>query len=306
VTDIPTATQTCIRTFGEFAGLPPTGIAPRLGKEGTQIHRSVRGEGPGQLRPVEDPLRFEQELESPVELSESLAFWLSRMLHHLCGKLSASSLSTDEIHLTLTLENAPVHACTLRLPVPMRDAMTFLKLLQLELNERLPMTPVLKIRLELRPAQPRTEQHNLFLALSPEAQQLEVKLSKLIHLLGAENVGLPELLNTHRPDAFRINQFAGTGIASDNSLPTAPTLVLRRYRPPKLAQVRKKNERPDQVYSLHLRGNVIACAGPWPNSGDWWKVDVWSRDEWDVALSDGRCVSTSLRHSNELFGDFFF
>jgi protein ImuB len=278
-----------VRTFGEFAALPPAGIAARLGKEGTQLHRLVRGEGRRQLRPVEDPLRFEQELEleSPVEPLESLAFLLSRMLHDLCGKLGASSLSTDEIHLALTLENALVHACTLRLPVPMRDAMTFLKLLQLELNERPPMAPVLKIRLELRPAQPRTEQHNLFLALSPEPQQLEVTLSKLIHLLGAENVGIPELLNTHRPDAFRINPFSGASIPGGNSLPRKPALVLRRYRPPKLAQVRKKNERPDQVYSLHLRGNVIACAGPWRSSGDWWKVDVWSRDEWDVALSDG-------------------
>jgi protein ImuB len=278
-----------IRTFGEFAGLSSAGIAARLGKEGTQLHRLVRGEGRRRLQPVEDPLRFEEELEleSPVELLESLAFLLSRMLHDLCGRLSASSLSTDEIHLALTLENAPLHACTLRFPVPMRDPMTFLKLLQLEVNERPPMAPVLKIRLELRPAQPRTEQHNLFLALSPAPQQLEVTLSKLIHLLGAENVGVPELLNTHRPDAYRINPFSGTGITSDNSLPTAPTLVLRRFRPPKLAQVRKKNERPDQVYSPHLRGNVIACAGPWRSSGDWWMVDVWNRDEWDVALSDG-------------------
>ena len=27
-------------------------------------------------------------------------------------------------------------------------------------------------------------------------------------------------------------------------------------------------------------------AGPWRTSGDWWDVNVWARDEWDVALTD--------------------
>ena len=32
---------------------------------------------------------------------------------------------------------------------------------------------------------------------------------------------------------------------------------------------------------------VITSAGPWRASGDWWDVDGWARDEWDVALGDG-------------------
>ena len=43
-------------------------------------------------------------------------------------------------------------------------------------------------------------------------------------------------------------------------------------------------------------GAVVACAGPWRTSGDWWWAETvgetagragWNRDEWDVALSDG-------------------
>jgi protein ImuB len=278
-----------IRTFGELAALPPAGIEARLGKEGSYLLRLVRGEGNRQLRPVEDPIRFEEELDldSPLELLESLSFLLGRLLHNLCSQLTANSLSTDEIHLSLMLENAPLHTCTLRLALPMRDPMIFLKLLQLELNGRPPVAPVLKIHLELRPAKPRTEQHNLFLALSPEPQKLEVTLSKLSHLLGAENVGAPELLNTHRPDAFRMKRFSGASIASQDQLPARPALVLRRYRPPQHAQVMKKSERPTHVWSSNLRGKVIACAGPWRSSGDWWEGEPWDRDEWDVALNDG-------------------
>src|SRR5580698_10079260 len=48
-----------IRTFGEFAALPPLGVAARLGDEGVHLQRLARGEGYRQLHPVVDPLEFE-------------------------------------------------------------------------------------------------------------------------------------------------------------------------------------------------------------------------------------------------------
>jgi protein ImuB len=32
---------------------------------------------------------------------------------------------------------------------------------------------------------------------------------------------------------------------------------------------------------------VLAAAGPWRASGEWWTPAAWDRDEFDVALSDG-------------------
>ena len=36
-----------------------------------------------------------------------------------------------------------------------------------------------------------------------------------------------------------------------------------------------------------VSGRVLESAGPWRTSGDWWRDDGWSRDEWDVALTNG-------------------
>jgi protein ImuB len=278
-----------IRTLGELAALPPLGVAARLGPEGTWLQHLAQGQAGRQLRPLEDALRFENELEldDPVELLEPLFFLLARLLNDLCARLLLRALATDEIRLDLTLENAPPHRCALRLPVPMRDAKTLLKLLQLELNARSPGAPVLKIRIELNPVKPRIQQHSLFLAVSPEPAKLEITLSRLGNLLGPENVGTPELLDTHKPDSFRINRFSAATFKTDVAPCPCEVLTLRRYRPPQIAQIRLANEAPTHVATATLRSRVIAHAGPWQSSGDWWKSDPWDHAEWDIAVSDG-------------------
>src|SRR3984885_2354450 len=111
-----------VRTFGEFAKLPPLGVAARIGDEAVHLQRLARGDGYRQLRPMIDPLEFEEELEldDPGELIEPLSFVLSRLLNDICGQLGARSLATNEIRLRLSLEdvrqseaNAPEHTVLL-------------------------------------------------------------------------------------------------------------------------------------------------------------------------------------------------
>src|SRR5262249_45689153 len=155
------------------------------------------------------------------------------------------------------------------------------------LSARSPGAPILKIRIELNPVKPRIQQHGLFLAIAPEPAKLEVTLSRLSNLLGKENVGTPELLDTHRPDSFRMNRFAANHAQHAEESPVKEALVLRRYRPPKYAQVRLMNEAPVHVATAHIQGKVLTYAGPWRSSGDWWKPEPWDHAEWDIALSDG-------------------
>ena len=193
-----------VRTFGDFAGLPPLGVAARLGDEGISLQRLARGEGYRQIRPVEDPLEFEQEmeLEHPVELLEPLAFILGRLLSVVCERLRARSLATNEIRLHLKLENAPDHVTSLRLPVPMLDQKAFLRMLQLDLSGRPPAAAVLKVHLAAEPVKPRRTQQGLFVPSLPEPEKLELTVARVRHLVGQDRVGTPELSDTHRPRYF--------------------------------------------------------------------------------------------------------
>ena len=54
-----------------------------------------------------------------------------------------------------------------------------------------------------------------------------------------------------------------------------------------MARVTIASGRPSFVSAEGVRGRVLELAGPWRTSGDWWTIDPWERDEWDIALSDG-------------------
>ncbi len=68
---------------------------------------------------------------------------------------------------------------------------------------------------------------------------------------------------------------------------TSRRAAARVFRPALHANVQAANGRPARIEARGIRGAVIASAGPWRTSGDWWREDAWSRDEWDIALSNG-------------------
>src|SRR5579862_1167200 len=279
-----------IRTFRDLAALPELGVAARLGPEGVRLQQLARGEGSRRLHAIEDPLRFEEELEPeyPVDLLEPLSFLLAQMLTTLCARLSERALSTNELHLRMRMENGGVHETRLRLPVPMRDWKAFLKLLQLDLNERPPQAPVVHIWLLTEPLKPRVTQNGLFIPLAPEPEKLELTLARIGGVVGKQNVGSPELLDTHRPDAFRMRPFSAVQTRAQTQTPQQSTrLAFRVYRPPRSAQVNAASGRPAWISAVGIHGKVISLAGPWRTAGDWWTTQSWNRDEWDVALSDG-------------------
>jgi protein ImuB len=282
-----------IRLLREFGALPALGIAERLGAEGLRLRRLARGEVERKLLLIEDPLRFEEEieLEYPVELLEPLSFLLARLLNGLITRLATRALSTNELRLRLRLENRTPHERTLRLPVPSLDAKALLKLMQLDLEAHPPAAPIVHLWMAANPVKPRAAQVGLFTPAAPEPVKLELTLARIRAIVGEDRAGAVKLLDTHRPDVFRAAPLELSPAKSRQARITKPgistCLSFRMYRPPRAARVAIAASHPTFVTADRIRGNVLESAGPWRASGDWWTTDPWSRDEWDIALSDG-------------------
>jgi protein ImuB len=134
-------------------------------------------------------------------------------------------------------------------------------------------------------------QGNLFAPPSPEAEKLEITLARIRGVVGSTDaegihcVGVPQILDTHRPDAFAVRSFTNSGEACNPSA-VIPTLALRVFRPALQTSVELTGTTPHFVRLWKRPRRVLAVSGPWCSSGNWWNAaTAWAREEWDVALN---------------------
>ena len=337
-----------IRKLRDLAALPNIALSERLGQSGVHLQKLARGATFHTLVPVESLLIFEEmiELEYPLVLLEPLAFLLGRLLEQLCARLEARALATQELRLCLELENGwqveeivmrtearrSFHR-TLRLPVPLLDSRTFLKLLQLDLKAHPPGAPIVKIHLAAEPVRPRATQSGLFLPPSPEPEKLELTLAKIAGIVGEDKVGSFELLDTHRPQGFRMQRFAPGSFSPQrhrdpeknnsnilfpaSSLSSSVSLclcgenlvtALRIFRPPVDATVIMQDGKPASIHcpkNKETQGDILWAAGPWRSSGDWWEQGDWLRDEWDIAVQGETSIALYRLVRDRLGGRWF-
>lgn len=341
-----------VRNLRSLTVLPEIALSERLGQEGLRLQQLARGTASRTLVPVEAPAVFEEaiELEFPIVLLEPLAFLLNRLLDQICARLAARTLHTQELRLTLGLQNftgvdPELDTCsipsesdktaesqspaqhfisgrqstfsrTIRLPLPMLDSKLFLKLLQLDLNAHPPGAPIMKIHLIAEPARPRSAQGSLFRPPSPEPEKLELTLARIEGLVGESCAGSLELLDTYRPEGFRMQRFVAGTAQPDQMRNTsepeagkqAAVAAFRMFRPPLRAAVTLENGEPVRVAcskKKEVQGNVLWKAGPWRSSGDWWERKAWARDEWDIALQNAEDVALYRLVHDLLSGNWF-
>lgn len=277
-----------LRTFGQLAQLPPLGIAERCGEEGVYWQRQARGAIERRLRLVGEVVRLlkESDWDEPVSTAEPLLFVLGRLLFELCLEMVARSLATTEVRASLRLANQPDHILTLRLPVPLQDRQTLLKLLQQELEQHPAPAPVHGVQVELIPTAPKATQEHLFTAAYPFPDQLQLTVARVRRIVGADRIGTAELLDSHQPDGFVMKPFSPGPREAQACSTGELSLALRRFRPPQPAQVRFEQQ-PMFLKSPGIFGPVCVARGPWYSSGHWWQTDAWQREEWDVGLAQG-------------------
>ena len=160
--------------------------------------------------------------------------------------------------------------------------------------------------MRVEPTAARTLQHSLLERARPRPDQVSTLMARLSALMGERHVGRPVLVDSHRPGAFEMAPFTGeddscggptyegpsVSSANHDSPPLVRAPALRRFRQPLVATVAIEDGRPARLRvsaraDTLTGGQVVACAGPWRTSGDWWADTAWDHDEWDIGLDTG-------------------
>ena len=306
-----------VATCKALASLPVFALSECVGQEGVRLHAIASGKGMRPLLLTEPTQHFEEwfELDEAVDDLESLSFLLGRLLDQLCARLSARALSVAAILVHFELQPAFDNAfdtsrdllrmkpslrtfsCNLDLPVPTRDSKLLLKLLRLRLQAQPPGAPVQKIQMSAQSSLARVTQGSLFIPTAPDPDKLELTIARIAAVAGEGHVGAPQLLDSHRPDTFQVQQFSIVAAASPGSNNhsksgqvinpqqfSTPTIALRAFRPPVPARVQLQGNKPASVFFQGRSGKVIHASGPWRTSGDWWEERPWQEDAWDLEI----------------------
>jgi len=292
-----------IYTLEQLAQLPENGLAERFGSHGVHLQQLARGAIYRPLKIFQPETTYEDriELDHPVSLLEPLLFLIARLLNDQCARLLSNAMAANEVTIRLELEDCTKHdraehIRTLRLPVPMRESKSLLKLLQMDLETHPPTAPTIALALSLKPVHPRTVQTGIFLPITPAPDKLELTLARIRGIVGETNVGVPQLRDSYHPQPFSL--VPGIPIPNPQSLSSNPQSPasqppatshqgFRYFRPPLPATVSLVDNRPIRITASGIQGKVLNAAGPWRTSGDWWTTTAWNRDEWDIALPHG-------------------
>jgi protein ImuB len=294
-----TLTRWGIFTLGALAALPENELIARLGQPGRHLRQLARGQAPHLLVPAPPPLLFEErtELDAPVELLDSLLFVLGVLLDHLIARAAAQILALASVTVTLALDGGSTHTRTVRPALPGNDRRLWLRLLHLDLQAHPPSAPILAVTVTADPGSVSKVQLGLFTPQLPEPDRLDVTLARIRSLVGDHRVGRAVLEDTHCPDTFRMEPFTISETSPTTQTATLPVpqdqiqnqahAARRRLRPPEPIAVTLRERRPVAFVFRNQRYTVERAWGPWFFSGNWWGIECWSIEKWDlVARSD--------------------
>lgn len=281
-----------IRTLGELAALPEKALIARLGQEGKRLRQLARGELQHLFVPMEPEFCLEEqmELDTPVELLESLLFVMGVMLEQLIVRATARVLALATVSVELKLEGGGTRARTVRPALPSNDRKMWLKLLHLDLEAHPPGAAVVGIALTAEPGSTSKVQMGLFSPQLPEPMRLDVTLARIKAIVGEECVGKAVLADTHRPDSFRVERFSVTaapGVTADVGALDRANAAIRQLRPAERIGVTLREQQPATFVFREQRYEVELAYGPWTMSGDWWNPSLWGVEQWDVIARAG-------------------
>lgn len=281
-----------ISTLGALGKLAEKELITRLGQAGKELRLLARGEAPHLFTPIEGnfELREQMDLDSPVELLDSLLFILGVMLDQLIVRAQSCILALAMVTLELKLEGGATHARTVRPALPNNDRKLWLKLIHMDLQAHPPQAAILSLNVMAEPGRTSQVQLGLFSPQTPEPMRLDVTLARIRSIVGEGCVGQAVLKDTHRPDAFTMEPFVvPAATKSSEPKPQTTRVALRQIRPPESVNVTLLNQQPNTFIFRDKQYKVERAYGPWSSSGDWWNPSLWSIEQWDLVAKSHDC-----------------
>jgi len=273
-----------IRTLEMLGALPEKELIARMGQPGKLLRQRARGELPHLFQPLEPAFKLTErmELDSPVEMLDTLLFVLNLMLDQLIRRATARVLALASVSITLTLEDGRTHSRCVRPALPANDRQLWLKLLHLDLEAHPPQAAILAVALDAEPGSTSKVQLGLFTPQLPEPSRLDVTLARIRAIVGDENVGRAVLTDTHRPDGFRMEPFTVSSM-EPFEIPSVPVRsAMRRLCPAEAVLATVQSEQPMAFVFRDRRYSVERAYGPWLTGGEWWNSTLWGCEQWDL------------------------
>ncbi len=280
-----------IHNLAQLTSLPRGELMDRLGTDAAQLWERAAGRTERPLRLVRMAEEFAEsfEFEREVETVEPVLFIVRRFLDQLAARLGNAYRVAGRMMLTITLSNGGNHERVFTVPSPTADVDVLFRILHTHLDSLRLDHGATGALLRIEPTVAERQQFQLFESPLRDPNRFGETLGRLAALVGPENVGVAEVLDTHRPDSFRLHppRFHELTATADSPDSFATGLPLRRWRPPVSAEVRMVRHRPTFIASEKVRGSIRDALGPYRANGGWWEREQWITEEWDIETESG-------------------
>jgi protein ImuB len=285
------------RTAGDLKRVPADELVARYGLEFRRTIDLINQNGVHILTPDlrKSAVAWEYQLDFPVADLERLVFILGHGLGKVLEETRRYGFSSEQIDISLGLEDRTSADQSIKLSFPTLDQKFWLKLMTLRLGNHPPACEIVSVRLVCHFARPRAIERGLFSATRPEPESLLLTVDKIKNLVGAENAGVPVLLDQRLAEAFVLD--AGKlplGRESKEQRTGRPVVALSLFHPPLLASVRTSEGRLVHLSTKYFSGRVTEYGGAWRESSAWWSRAGWQRTQWDVELESRKVYRLAL------------
>jgi hypothetical protein len=292
-----------METTADLKAVPEDELTARYGPEFRRTLDLINRNGIHILTPnlKENRVAWDYNLDFPVEDFGQLIFILGHGMSKVLAEAGGFGFSSEQMDIVLVLDNKTAAEYSIKLSFPTRDKAFWLKLANLRIGNNPPEAAITAMRLVCHFARPRAIERGLFAATRPEPESLLLTVDKIKKIVGAENVGVPALVDHRLPEAFELDHSKlPLGKERHEKEDQGPVLALSYFHPPLAADIRTAAGRLAYVSTQYFAGSVTEYGGAWLGSSQWWTKQFWQQMEWDVEL-DGRRIYRLARTQDRWF-----